>query len=898
MIRILFSVLLLLFVVPTFAQSNKNLRSALLKVERDFQKGMNDRAKSKSNVLLQEAMKSDNLEDLYQVLSVAYKITRFEEKEKGYPMSYPFFEEILQSCKGLNRLLVQYFQAKVLMQYYIDLQNESDPWLKSDAGLIDKNVLEILQSLEHQLNHRRSSKILVKEYPNIFYVTTEPIAINTSLKDIIQLEFLSFYSSMLKVEYERGQQIKQQSSRIEELLNTKTKKTPTDLFELFKNSLKRRTDYLNKGKRSDLVSFTLLNQLTNLYFLFPEKELNKTLHRLVEQSSGLVFDINQLLLAEWTFDYQDQMYSSWTSATMTEICEQFMRTYPDKHWLHNNAKILHAKLIKPQLKLSSKPAVYPYQSHSIDVQSKNCDSLFVVLCRFPDEIYSNVLDYHQKRQFNSLSLLVNEFKLSEWVQKSAVNIPGQLSDTIIHIPGLSPGKYYVFVANSADYFKKAYTGISFISSMEDYTTSSFSLMPREAIVFDRMDFTPANLDTMHSSTPWISRTFVGLSQTSTAYQQLQAKSFAGLKMVFDAESKVKLERSGVSGLNISDSNKEDSLINVQSNSYGYFEGSVQLSGKAKTPYTISINEALKHNKAQLEALIEDRFSFMYWFDALDGLADRLCADSTWQPGNQIELLSDLDLVPASFFRLTILSERGLLYDSLLSRAALNDWVWTVPNIFIGRTAILLSTVYQDEPYVWTQTLSKSNVELSIEYSVDNNWNGVVPMEWRSNVSYYVIFGRSSISKPFNDLNGLDFSRDMVGLNHWEEKEGLPMAVGQFDPASFLRPMPLKQNKIKDYKASSFDYKLTNRGKLMNQLIELSVKPEVELIHRASIGFDSIIWMYDAPETSLWKGQLDSGVVDSATGVFSLNWPDQSCREAISLLVLKDGTFLVEFHEFK
>ena len=57
-------------------------------------------------------------------------------------------------------------------------------------------------------------------------------------------------------------------------------------------------------------------------------------------------------------------------------------------------------------------------------------------------------------------------------------------------------------------------------------------------------------------------------------------------------------------------------------------------------------------------------------------------------------------------------------------------------------------------------------------------------------------------------------------------------------------------------------------------------------------------MYDTPETSLWKGQLDSGVVDPATGVFSLNWPDQSCREAISLLVLKDGTFLVEFHEFK
>ena len=83
MIRILFSILLLLFVVPTFAQSDKNLRSALLKVERDFQKGMYDRAKSKSNVLLQEAMKSDNLEDLYQVLSVAYKITRFEEKEEG-----------------------------------------------------------------------------------------------------------------------------------------------------------------------------------------------------------------------------------------------------------------------------------------------------------------------------------------------------------------------------------------------------------------------------------------------------------------------------------------------------------------------------------------------------------------------------------------------------------------------------------------------------------------------------------------------------------------------------------------------------------------------------------------------------------------------------------------------
>ena len=189
MIRILFSILLLLFVVPTFAQSDKNLRSALLKVERDFQKGMYDRAKSKSNVLLQEAMKSDNLEDLYQVLSVAYKITRFEEKEEGYPMSYPFFEEILQSCKGSNRLLVQYFQAKVLMQYYIDLQNESDPWLKSDAGLIDENVLEILHSLEHKLNHRRASKILVQEYSNIFYATTEPIAINTSLKDIIQLEF-------------------------------------------------------------------------------------------------------------------------------------------------------------------------------------------------------------------------------------------------------------------------------------------------------------------------------------------------------------------------------------------------------------------------------------------------------------------------------------------------------------------------------------------------------------------------------------------------------------------------------------------------------------------------------------------------------------------------------------
>ncbi len=896
--RFLFSILLLLFFAPSYAQSNKTLRSALLEVERDFQKGMYDRAKSKSNLLLQEAMQSANLEDLYQVLSVAYKITRFEEKEEGYPLSYQFFEEIQQSSKGTSRLLIQYFQAKVLMQYYIDLQNQSDPWLKSDAGLVSENVLEILQLLERQLNHKKAAKILVKDYPDIFYSTTEPIAINLSLKDIIQLEFLSFYSSMLKVEQDRGQQIDQQSCKLDLLLNVDTKKQSTYLFEVLKNSLKRRTDYLIKSKRSDLVPFTLLDQLINLYFLFPEKELNRTLHQLAEQSSGLVFDINQLKLAEWTFDYRDQIFSSWSSTDMSAICERLMATYPDKHWLQNNAKILNAKLTKPQIKLSSKSVVYPYQSLSVEVQSKNCDSLFMVLCRFPDEIYSKVLDYHQKRQFKSLNLLANEFKLSEWVQKSTANVLGQLSDTVIHIPGLSPGKYYLFVANSSDYFNKAYSGISFTSTMDYFSTSSYRLIPGEALAFDRMDFTPVNLDSMYSIKPLSSNTFVGLSQTSTTYQQLQTKSLTGLRMVFDAESKVQLEQSSITGLNISDSNMESALTNLKANSHGYFEGSVQLSGKAKTPYTISIDEELKHNKAQLEAIIEDKFNFIHWFDAINGQENRLCADSTWEAGNQIRLLNDLDLVPASFFRITILSERGLLFDSLLSKEALYDWAWTVPDVFIGRTAIILSTVYKDEPYVWTQCLRKSSQGLSIEYSSNNNWKGTVSEEWRSNVEYYVVFGRSSVSKPLNDLDELDFRRDIVGLNHWKKKEGLPMAVGQFNPASFLRPMPLQQNKIKDYKASSFDYKLTNRGKLINQLIELSVKPEVELIHRSIIGFDSIIWSYDTPEASLWKGQFDSGILDPATGIFSLNWPDQSCREAISLLVLKDGTFLVEFHEFK
>ena len=896
--RLLFSILMLLFFAPAYAQSNKTLRSALLEVERDFQKGMYDRAKSKSNLLLQEAMQSANLEDLYQVLSVAYKITRFEEKEEGYPISYQFFEEIQQSSKGSNRLLVQYFQAKVLMQYYIDLQNQSDPWLKSNAGLAAENVLEILQLLEHQLNHKKAAKILVKDYPDIFYSTTEPLAINLSLKDIIQLEFLSFYSSMLKVDQERGQQLEQQSCKVELLLNVNAKQQSTYLFEVFNNSLKRRVDYLIKSKRSDLVSFTLLDQLINLYFLFPEKELNRTLHQLVEQSSGLVLDINQLKLAEWTFDYQDQLYNSWSSADMSKICERLIATYPAKHWLQNNAKILYAKLTEPHIKLSSKSVVYPNQPLSVHVQSKNCDSLYVVLCRFPEEIHSKVLDYHQKRQSNSLSLLVNEFKLSEWVQKTAASGIDQSSDSVLHIPGLSSGKYYLFVANGSDYFKKAYSGISFASTMDYFSTSSFGLIPGKALVFDRMDFTPVHADIIQSINPVSSNTFVGLSQVSTTYQQLQTKPFTGFRMVFDAESKVQLEQSNITGLNYSDTYMESALTNLSANSWGYFEGSLQLSGKAKTPYTISIDEELKQNKAQLEAIIEDKFNFIHWFDALNGQADRLCADSTWESGNQIRLLHDLELVPASFFRFTILSERGLLFDSLLSREALNDWAWTVPDIFIGRTAIILSTVYMDEPYVWTQCLRQSSQGLSIEYSSNNNWKGTVSEEWRSNVAYYLVFGRSSVSKPFNDREELDFSLDMVGLNHWKEKEGLLMAIGQFNPASFLRPIPLQQNKIKDYKASSFDYKLTNRGKLINQLIELSVKPEVELIHRSTIGFDSITWNYDTTEASLWKGQLDSGILDQETGTFLLNWPDQSCREVMSLLVLKDGTFIVEFHEFE